>query len=79
MYITHFCKILPNKDHVTCGKENLIKTAGLALPPTPRSGSSSLAEMSGVFYRRGQAIGEGESFWSLIICGHQMERFDMLG
>jgi hypothetical protein len=32
-----------------------------------------LAEMSSVFYRKVQAMGEGESLWSLIICNHQME------
>jgi hypothetical protein len=30
-------------------------------------------------YRRGQAMGEGESLWSLIICDHQMEQVDMSG
>jgi hypothetical protein len=42
-----------------------IQTAGLPPPPTPpRSGSSSLAEMSGMFYRRVEAMGEGERVWS---------------
>jgi hypothetical protein len=67
---------------VTCGKERFIKLqiTGLPPPPHPRGqGESSLAEMSGVFYRRGQAMGEGESLWSLIICDHQMEWVDMPG
>jgi hypothetical protein len=33
-----------------------------------------LSEMSSGLYRRGQAMGEGESLWSLIICDHQMEQ-----
>jgi hypothetical protein len=40
---------------------------------------SSLAEMGSGLYRRGQAVGEGESLWSLIICDHQMEQVDMPG
>jgi hypothetical protein len=40
---------------------------------------SSLAEMGSGLYRRGQAMGEGESLWSLIICNHQMEQVDMPG
>jgi hypothetical protein len=53
-----------------------IQTAGLSL-----SGSewSDLAELGSGLYRRGQAMGEGESLWSLIICGHQMEQVDMPG
>jgi hypothetical protein len=38
-----------------------------------------LAELGSGLYRRGQAIKEGESLWSLIICGHQMEQVDMPG
>jgi hypothetical protein len=72
------CKELPNKDHGMCGKERFIRnqTTGLSL-----SGSecSSLAEMGSGLYRRGQAMGEGESLWSLIICDHQMEQVDMPG
>jgi hypothetical protein len=33
---------------------------------------------SGLF-RRGQAMGEGESLWSPIICDHQMEQVNMPG
>jgi hypothetical protein len=40
---------------------------------------SSLAEMGSGLYRRGQAMGEGESLWSPIICDHQMEQVDMPG
>jgi hypothetical protein len=40
---------------------------------------SGLAEMGSGLYRRGQAMGEGESLWSLIICDHQMEQVDMPG
>jgi hypothetical protein len=36
-------------------------------------------KMGSGLYRRGQAMGEGESFWSLIICDHQMEQVDMPG
>jgi hypothetical protein len=54
-----------------------IQTAGL--PPTPRSGSSDLGELGSGLYRRGQAMGEGESLWSLIICDHQMEQVYMPG
>jgi hypothetical protein len=34
-------------------------------------------KMGSGLYRRGQAMGEGESFWFLIICDHQMEQVDM--
>jgi hypothetical protein len=34
-------------------------------------------KMGSELYRRGQAMGEGESLWSLIICNHQMEQVDM--
>jgi hypothetical protein len=40
---------------------------------------SGLAELGSGLYRRGQAMGEGESLWSLIICNHQMEQVDMPG
>jgi hypothetical protein len=30
-------------------------------------------KMGSGLYGRGQAMGEGESFWSLIICDRQME------
>jgi hypothetical protein len=33
-----------------------------------RSGSNNLGELGGGLYRRGQAMGEGKSPWSLIIC-----------
>jgi hypothetical protein len=36
-------------------------------------------KMGSGLYRRGQAMGEGESLWSLIICDHQMEQVDMPG
>jgi hypothetical protein len=35
--------------------------------------------MSSVIYRRSQAMGEGESLWSLIICDHQMKQVFMPG
>jgi hypothetical protein len=38
---------------------------------------SDLIEMGSGLYRRGQAMGEGESLWSPIICDHQMEQVDM--
>jgi hypothetical protein len=38
---------------------------------------SGLTEMGSGLYRRGQAMGEGESLWSPIICDHQMEQVDM--
>jgi hypothetical protein len=38
-----------------------------------------LPELGSGLYRRGQAMGEGESLWSLIICDHQMEQADMPG
>jgi hypothetical protein len=40
---------------------------------------STLAEMGSGLYRRRQAIEEGESLWSLIICDHQMEQVDIPG
>jgi hypothetical protein len=64
------CKVLPNKDHAMCGKERFIGIQTTLLPHPQRSGSSGLDEMSGMFYRRGQAMEEGESFWSLIIYDH---------
>jgi hypothetical protein len=57
-------------------KKDLLQTAGLTL----RSGSSSLSEMGSGLYRRGQAMGEGESLWSPIICDHQkIEQVDYTG
>jgi hypothetical protein len=72
------CKVLPNKDHTTCGKERFIRNqnAGLSLSGSECSG---LAGMGSGLYRRGQAMGEGESLWSPIICDHQMEQVDMAG
>jgi hypothetical protein len=35
--------------------------------------------LGGGLYRRGQAMVEGESLWSLIICDHQMEQVNMPG
>jgi hypothetical protein len=55
-------------------KKDLLQTAGLS---PSRSGSSSMAAVGSGLYRRGQAIGEGESLWSSIICDHQMEHVDM--
>jgi hypothetical protein len=53
-----------------------IQTAGLSLSV---SEWSSLAELGSGLYRRGQAMGEGERVWSLIICDHQMEQVDKPG
>jgi hypothetical protein len=36
-----------------------------------------LAGMGSGLYRRGQAVREGESSWSPIICDHQMEQVDV--
>jgi hypothetical protein len=36
-------------------------------------------KMGSGLYRRGQAMGEEESVWSLIICDHQMEQVDVPG
>jgi hypothetical protein len=36
-------------------------------------------KMGSGLYRRGQAMGEGESLWSPIICDHQMEQVNMPG
>jgi hypothetical protein len=58
------CKVLPNKDHATCGKERFIKNPDHRAAPTPRSESSGLGEMSSVLYRRVQAMKEGESLVS---------------
>jgi hypothetical protein len=57
------CKVLLNKDHAMCVKERFIKIQTMWLDPL-RSRSSGLGEMSGVFYKRVLAMGEGESFWS---------------
>jgi hypothetical protein len=57
-------------------KDLLVQTAGLSLSGSEWSG---LAELGSGLYRRGQAMGEGESLWSLIICDHQMEQVDMPG
>jgi hypothetical protein len=63
-----------------CGKERFIRNKtdcrAVALSGSELSG---LAEMGSGLYRRGQAMGEGESLWSLIICDHQMEQVDMPG
>jgi hypothetical protein len=34
-------------------------------------------KMGSGLYKRSQAMGEGESFWSLIIYDHQMEQVNM--
>jgi hypothetical protein len=57
-------------------KKDLLQTAGLS---PLRSESSGSAGMGSGLYRRGQAMGEGESLWSPIICNHQMEQVDMPG
>jgi hypothetical protein len=54
----------------------LVQTAWLSLSV---SEWGSLVELGSGLYRRGQAMGEGESLWSLIICDHQMEQVDMPG
>jgi hypothetical protein len=54
-----------------------IQTAGLSL--FLGSECSGLAELGSGLYRRGQAMGEGESLWSLIVCDHQMEQVNMPG
>jgi hypothetical protein len=75
-----YCRI-KTTPHVE--NKDLLRSRPQSCPPTPhsfpKSGSSGLAEMSGVFHRRVQAMGEGESVWSLIICGHQIERVNMPG
>jgi hypothetical protein len=38
-----------------------------------------LGELGSGLYRRGQAMEEGESLWSPIICDHQMKQVDMHG
>jgi hypothetical protein len=40
---------------------------------------NGLAEMDSGLSRRGQAMGEGESLWPLIICDHQLEQINMPG
>jgi hypothetical protein len=57
-------------------KKDLLQTAGLSLL---RSGNNGFAGMGSGLYRRSQAMGEGESLWSSIICDHQMEQVDMPG
>jgi hypothetical protein len=51
-------------------------TMGLSLLCSECSG---LAKMGSGLYRRGQAMREGESLWSPIICDHQMKQVDMPG
>jgi hypothetical protein len=55
----------------------LVQTAGPSLLLGSERGG--LAELGSGLYRRGQAMGEEESLWSLIICNHQMEQVDMPG
>jgi hypothetical protein len=38
-----------------------------------------LGKLGSGLYKKGQAMGEGESLRSLIICNHQMEQVDMPG
>jgi hypothetical protein len=64
-----YCKTM---SHVE--RKDLLEIQTTRLPPSPRSGSSDLAELGSGLYRRGQAMGEGESLWSPIICHHQMNR-----
>jgi hypothetical protein len=56
-------------------KKDLFQTAGLTL----RFRVERLAWNGSGLYRRGQAMGEEESLWSPIICGHQVEWVDMPG
>jgi hypothetical protein len=56
-------------------KKDLLQTSGRP----SGSGCIGLAEMGSGLYRRGQAMGDGESLLSLIICDHQMEQVDMPG
>jgi hypothetical protein len=68
------CKVLLSKDHATLERRDLLaQTTGLSLSGLERS---SLAELGSGLYRKGQAMGEGESFWSLIICDHLIEQVD---
>jgi hypothetical protein len=55
----------------------LVQTAGTSLFWV--QSEAAWLEMGSGLYRRGQAIGEGESLWSLIICDHQMEQVDVPG
>jgi hypothetical protein len=57
-------------------KDLLVQTTELSLSGSEWSG---LAELGGGLYRQGQAMGERESLWSLIIRDHQMEQVNMPG
>jgi hypothetical protein len=72
-----YCKELVNKDHTTCGKD-LLEPDHRAGPHL-RSGSSGLDEMDSGLFRRVQAMGEGDSLWSPIICDQHMEQVNMPG
>jgi hypothetical protein len=53
------------------GKIYWNQTTGLSLFPV--QSAVVWLKMGSGLYRRGQAMGEEESFWSLTICDHQME------
>jgi hypothetical protein len=61
-----------------CGRERFIGTRPQGCHSWVQSAAAWLKMGSGL-YRRGQAMGEGESLWSPIICDHQMEQVDMPG
>jgi hypothetical protein len=73
------CKVLLNKDHTTCGKERFIGTRPQGCHSFWVQSGVAWLKMGSRLYRRGQAMGEGESLLSPIICDHQMEQVHMPG
>jgi hypothetical protein len=71
-----YSKELLNKDHTMCRKERFMEIQTAGLPPLG-SECSSLAAMASGLYKSGQIMRKGESYWSPIICDHQMEWADM--
>jgi hypothetical protein len=56
-----------------CGKERFIGTRLQYCHFFGVQSAVAWLKMGSGLYRRGQAMEEGESFWPLIICDHQME------
>jgi hypothetical protein len=74
-----YSAIIANKDHTTCGKERFIGTRPQGHHSFRVQSEVAWLKMGSGLYRRGQAMREGESLWSLIICNHQMEQVNMPG
>jgi hypothetical protein len=69
-----FCRI-KTTPHVE--RKDLLGTRPQGCQSFQVQSEAAWLKMDSGLYRRGQAMGEGESLWSTIICNHQMEQVDM--